>query len=35
MNYNGYYEIEVFCFSDECEYPDVYDSYDGNLVLNE
>ncbi|MCU4139406.1 MAG: hypothetical protein MW690_001338 [Methanophagales archaeon] len=32
---NGYYEIEVFCFSDECEYPDVYDfSYDGNLVLN-
>ena len=31
---NGYYEIEVFCFSDECEYPDVYDfSYDGNLVL--
>jgi len=32
---NGYYEIEVFCFSDECECPDVYDfSYDGNLVLN-
>jgi len=32
---NGYYEIEVFCFSDECEYPDVYDfSYDGNLILN-
>jgi len=32
---NGYYEIKVFCFSDECEYPDVYDfSYDGNLVLN-
>jgi len=31
---NGYYEIKVFCFSDECEYPDVYDFfYDGNLVL--
>ncbi|MCW7075363.1 MAG: hypothetical protein OCU24_05900 [Candidatus Methanospirare jalkutatii] len=35
MNYNGYYEIEVFCFSEKCEYPNVYDfSYDGNLVLN-
>ena len=35
MNYNRYYEIKVFCFSEKCEYPNVHDfSYDGNLVLN-
>ena len=31
---NGYYEIKVFCFSDECEYPDVYDfSYNDNFLF--